>query len=146
MRDVFDQRQRRYGAKLCGQLCEGAFGSFTKFPLDRGIAAIQTPLRLGEPIFIERLFPNSPTLQKIDGDIRGDSSGPGGEMPPRIETSVRPMNAPEGLDGEILGRGRIANDAHDPAVNLSLELPEQHLESLKVAGREFFQHFRRLFQ
>jgi hypothetical protein len=55
------------------------------------------------------------------------------------------MNAPEGLDGEIFGRGGIANDAHDPTVNLSLVLPEQALEGIEVTCRELLQYLRWLF-
>jgi hypothetical protein len=35
------------------------------------------------------------------------------------------MDAPEGFDGEIVGGSRVADDAIDPAVNLTLMPTEQ---------------------
>jgi len=54
----------------------------------------------------------------------------------RIEAGVGAVDTPEGLDGEILGGGRIAHECDDPAADLGLVLPEQRLEGLDVTQRE----------
>jgi hypothetical protein len=53
----------------------------------------------------------------------------------------RPVDAPKGFDGQVLRGARIAHDAHDPAVDLALELTEQRLKGFRVAARELFEQF-----
>ena len=57
----------------------------------------------------------------------------------RIEAGVGAVDTPEGLDGEVLGRGRVADQGDDPAVDLGLVLPEQDLEGLDVTQRELLE-------
>jgi hypothetical protein len=49
---------------------------------------------------------------------------------------ARLINPPEDLYRQILGRGRVAYDAHDPAVDFALELPNQRLEGIDLTTRE----------
>jgi len=52
------------------------------------------------------------------------------------EYQVRTVDAPESLYGQILCDARIAHDAHNPGVNVPLELLDQRLESIDVAKRK----------
>jgi len=45
------------------------------------------------------------------------------------------MYVPEGLQGQILGHGVIADDARDPAVDFALVLPEERLKGIHIARR-----------
>ena len=51
---------------------------------------------------------------------------------------MRAVDAPESLNGEVFGRGRIADDAQNPAVDLVLKPAKQGLKSGGIASRELF--------
>ena len=69
----------------------------------------------------------------VDRRIRRDSPRPGGEVFLRMEQRACPVDSPKGFHCQVFGYSSIANNAHNPAVNTSLELPEQTLESFEVA-------------
>ena len=50
------------------------------------------------------------------------------------------VQTPEGLEGQVFGGSRIANDANDPDVDLALVLAEKRLEGFDFARRESLQH------
>jgi hypothetical protein len=64
-------------------------------------------------------------LEVIECSVGSDASRPCPEAARGIEAGVRAMDAPEGFDGEIVGGSRVADDAIDPAVNLTLMPTEQ---------------------
>jgi hypothetical protein len=50
------------------------------------------------------------------------------------DQSARPaIRPPEGVDQDVVGRTRIADDAQDPAVHVALEFPEELLEGRLIA-------------
>src|SRR5208283_5044889 len=78
----------------------------------------------------------------IDGRIRGDAAKPRAAIPPgRVEARVGPVHAPESLHGQILGHRGVADDTHEPAINLALVLPEQRFKGIHIARRESLQQF-----
>src|SRR6266852_5285170 len=81
------------------------------------------------------------SLQMVERCIRCDPPGPGTEVPLRIEPCVSPIDSPKCFHRQILRYPSVANNTHNPAVNLALELPEQSLESFEVALREPLQDF-----
>jgi len=46
------------------------------------------------------------------------------------------INAPKGFHGQILRSGWIAHDAHNPAIDGALVLPEKRFESVEVSRGE----------
>jgi hypothetical protein len=72
----------------------------------------------------------------INGEIRGDAPRPRAKGSLRIESRTRFVNSPERFHGQILRRGRIANNAKNPAVYVALELLKQRLEGIDVSLRE----------
>src|SRR5271166_6288943 len=72
----------------------------------------------------------------VDRQVGGDPSRPSREVSVRPELLARPIDAPESLYGQILCDARIAHDAHNPGVNVALELPDQRLESIDLAKRK----------
>ena len=85
-------------------------------------------------------------LQVIERGVGGDASRPWSEASRGVETGVRAMDAPEGFDGEVFGGIRVADDANDPTVNLTLMPAKQRLEGVEVAVTELPQHVGWLFQ
>jgi len=59
-----------------------------------------------------------------------DRACPGFESARRFEARMGPVNAPKGLHGQILGRGRIAHDAQQPAVDSALVEAEKGFEGI----------------
>src|SRR5271166_6052874 len=72
----------------------------------------------------------------VERQVGGDPPCPSSEISVRPELLVRPVDAPESLYGQVLRDARIAHDAHNPGVNVALELPDQCLESIDVAKRK----------
>ena len=72
----------------------------------------------------------------IERQVRGDPPRPGGEVSIRPKLLARPVDPPEGLHGQVLCHARVAHDAHDPGVDIALELPAQSLESIDLAKRK----------
>src|SRR5271169_1844031 len=72
----------------------------------------------------------------VERQVGGDPPRPSGEVSVRPELLVRPIDAPESLYGQILRDARIAHDAHNPGVNVALELPDQRLERIDLAKRK----------
>src|SRR5277367_3941280 len=90
------------------------------------------------------------TLEMIERRIGGNAASPRLEAARGIETSVGPLNTEKGVDREVFGQARIADNNDDPAVDLGLMPAEQSLESLNVAARELPQdvgllHHRQFF-
>jgi hypothetical protein len=44
--------------------------------------------------------------------------------------------APERLHSQILRYARVAHDAHNPGIDIALELPDQRFESIDLAKRK----------
>src|SRR6185295_8911716 len=57
-----------------------------------------------------------------------------------VEPVAPLVQTPEGLEGQVFGGSRIANDANDPAVDFALVLAEKGLEGFDFARRESLQH------
>jgi hypothetical protein len=74
--------------------------------------------------------------QVIEGGIGGDAPEPGFEVAMRPEAGVSPINAPKGFHGQILRSGRIAHNAHNPAIDGALVLPKKRFESVEVSRGE----------
>ena len=72
----------------------------------------------------------------VERQVGGDPPRPSREVSVRPELLARPIDAPESLYGQILCDVRIAHDAHNPGVNVALELPDQCLESIDIAKRK----------
>src|SRR6266849_6279963 len=80
-------------------------------------------------------------LQMIERCIRRDPPSPGTEVPLRIKPCVSPIDSPKCFHRQVFRYPSVANNTHNPAANLALELPEQSLESFEVALREPVQQF-----
>src|SRR6266568_264182 len=80
-------------------------------------------------------------LQMVERCICCDPPGPGTEVPLRMEACVSPIDAPKCFHRQVFRYPSVANNTHNPAVRLALELPEQSLESFEVALREPLQDF-----
>ena len=78
-------------------------------------------------------------FEMVEGRVGGDAARPGFETARGIEAGMSAMNAPEGFDCKIFGEGGIADDDHDPAVDLGLMPAEQGLEGVDVAACELLQ-------
>ena len=62
---------------------------------------------------------------------------PYGRSPSSFSSAgVGPISAPKGLNREVFRHGSVADEPHDPAVDLTLELPEERLESFDFAVSE----------
>src|SRR5271157_1747828 len=72
----------------------------------------------------------------IAPQVGGDPPCPTSEVSVRPELLVRSVDAPESLYGQILCDAGIAHNAHNPGVDVALELPDQHLESIDLAKRK----------
>ncbi|MBZ5706212.1 MAG: hypothetical protein LAN63_12740 [Acidobacteriia bacterium] len=72
----------------------------------------------------------------VQRGVGRDASRPGANRPSWVEPGARPVHAPEGFDRQVFGLTRIADDAHDPPIDLALELAKQRLEGFDVALRE----------
>src|SRR5208337_1745559 len=76
----------------------------------------------------------------IDGRVRGDAPQPRATISHgRVEAGVGPVHAPESFQGQILGHRGVADDAHEPAVNFALVLPEKRFKGIHIARRESLQ-------
>ena len=58
----------------------------------------------------------------------GDSACPGFKSARRLEAGVGPVDAPESLYRQVLGRGRVAHDAQQPFVHGALMKAEERLK------------------
>ena len=76
----------------------------------------------------------------IECSVGGDASRPGFEAECRVEAGMHAVDAPEGFDGEVFSRAGVADDADDPAIDLTLVQPEQRLKGVEIAVRELPQH------
>src|SRR6266849_55415 len=97
-------------------------------------------LRSRREIFWQRNFAPG-CLQMVERCIRRNPPGPGTEVPLRMEACVSPIDSPKCFHRQVFRYPSVADNTHNPAVNLALELPEQSLESFEVALREAVQHF-----
>src|SRR6266852_1835323 len=84
-------------------------------------------------------------LQMVERCIRRYPPRPGTEVPLRIEPCVSPIDSPKCFHRQVFGYRSVANNTHNPAVHLALELPEQSLESVEVALHELLFHFPSLY-
>jgi hypothetical protein len=75
-------------------------------------------------------------LQVIDRRIGGDAPRPSAETAPRIEARVAAIDAPERLDGEVVGNLGLADNPQNPATDFVLELPEERFERRGIAKGE----------
>src|SRR5215472_17965465 len=65
-----------------------------------------------------------------------DPPRPSGKVSARAKLLTRPVDVPESLYGQLLRDAWIAHDAHNPGVNVALEMPDQRLESIDLAKRK----------
>ena len=75
-------------------------------------------------------------LEVIECSVGSDTSRPCPEAARGVEAGVRAMDAPEGFDREVFGGSRVADDANDPTLNLTLMPTEQRLKGVEVAVTE----------
>ena len=74
--------------------------------------------------------------EMVEREVGGNPSRPSCEVSIRPKLFPRPIGAPKGLNGQILRNAWITHDAHNPGVNVALELPNQDLESIDLAKRK----------
>src|SRR5215471_2050713 len=79
----------------------------------------------------------------IDRGVGCDPPRPRPETARRIEASVRAINPPERLDGQVFRQRRISDDPYNPTVHFSLVLPKQSFEGFEFAARELLEQFHR---
>src|SRR5271166_4103634 len=72
----------------------------------------------------------------VERQVGGDPPCPSTEVSVCPELLVCPVDAPESLYGQILCDARIAHNAHNPGVNVALELADQRLERIELAKRK----------
>ena len=77
--------------------------------------------------------------EPVESRAGGDAPRPGLEGARGLKACVSAMDAPEGLDHEVLGSGGIANDAQNPAVDGTLMLAEERFECIEIAEPEAIQ-------
>ena len=78
-------------------------------------------------------------FQLVYGGMRGQPPQPRAEAARRIEPRTAAIGAPERIDEGVISRRGIAYDAQDPAVHVTLEVPEQRLERVALAVYEALQ-------
>ena len=93
---------------------------------------------VGQPGF------GTPRAEPIESGAGGDAPRPGLEGTRGLEAGVSAMDAPEGLDREVLGCRGIADDAQDPAVDGTLMLAEERFEGVEIALPEPIQNVARI--
>jgi hypothetical protein len=72
----------------------------------------------------------------VDRQVSGDPPRPCSEVSIRPKLVARPVDPPEGLNGQILWLARITHDADGPGVDVALEMPDQCLERIDLAKRK----------
>src|SRR6059036_1769881 len=72
-------------------------------------------------------------LQMIERHIRGNSPDPRAKASRRVEPGAPPICPPEGFDDDILSGTGVLEDPPDPAIDVSVELPEERFERIVVA-------------
>jgi hypothetical protein len=73
--------------------------------------------------------------------VRGNSPHPSAEAPRWVKVGSTAIRPPECFDKNVFGAARIANNPHDPPINLSLELPKKRFKGVLIALREPFEEF-----
>jgi hypothetical protein len=74
----------------------------------------------------------------------GDAPCPTLKSTRRLKACVGLVDAPESFHGQFLGRRRIAHDAQNPSVNLTLMLAEERLEGIQIALPKLIQDAARV--
>jgi len=69
----------------------------------------------------------------VDRQVGGDASRPGSEVACRPKALACSVDALQSFYRQVLGDTRIANDAHNPSVDVALVMPNQNLESIDLA-------------
>src|SRR5215471_12176457 len=76
----------------------------------------------------------------INRQVRGDAPQPSPTVAVWVETVTVLIKAPEGFDCQIFGGAGVADNAHDPAVDLALVLSKKRFEGLDVTRGESLQN------
>src|SRR5262252_1012883 len=76
----------------------------------------------------------------VNRQVRGDAPQPSPTVAVWVEAVTALIKPPEGFDCQIFGGARVANNAHDPAVDLTLVLSKKRFEGLDVTRGESLQN------
>jgi hypothetical protein len=92
--------------------------------------------------FVRQLDFRPRAVQVINRYIRGDATQPPAEIAgDGIEPRVSPVHPPKRLQGQILRRCCVTDNAHNPPKHFALVLVEERFEGVQIASRESHQQF-----
>src|SRR5581483_6716832 len=133
-----NQREHGRDLQLGRQSAKCLLDLLSRFPLEE-MVGLRRPGG-----FCEQILFGTSSAEMVKGGVRGDPPRPGSEISVGPKMLARPVNAPERLHRQVLRYARVAHDAHNPGIDIALELPGQRLECIDLAKRKSLQQIHGL--